>query len=291
MRGKALTPQPPREKTALTPQPPLPQAGEGESERINSDPRPLAGEGQPRSSRVRAVSASAGRAKAAGHDSLREAAQARGLPVTDMTLLAQALTHKSLVPHAPLQSNERLEFLGDSVLGLVVNEYLCAAFPRHSEGDLARAKSLVVCKSALADAATRLDLTPLMRLGPAEEEMGGRSRASIIADAYEALVAVIYGERGYETAREFILSTLAPEIARLGTGGDWRDPKSVLQEQRQAAHLPPPVYQVAEEHGLPHDRVYTVEVLLDGVVVGGGVGKTKKDAERAAASDALEKNP
>lgn len=246
---------------------------------LSSNPRSPAGEGQPRSGRVRAA-----------HDDLREAAQARGLPITNMELLAQALTHKSLVPHAPLQSNERLEFLGDSVLGMAVNEYLCAAFPKHSEGDLARAKSLIVCKSALADAATRLDITPLMRLGPAEEAMGGRSRASIIADAYEALVAVIYGESGYGAVRDFILTTLAPEIAQVGASVDWRDPKSVLQEQRQAARLPPPVYQVVAEQGMPHDRTYTVEVSLDNRVAGAGVGKTKKDAERVAATDALANN-
>jgi len=230
------------------------------------------------------------RVRASAPNDLHAAAQARALPIADMTLLAQALTHKSLVPNAPLQSNERLEFLGDSVLGLVINEYLCAAFPTHSEGDLARAKSLIVCKSALADAATRLDITPLMRLGPAEEAMGGRSRASIIADAYEALVAVIYGESGYVAVRDFILSTLAPEIAQVGASGDWRDPKSVLQEQRQAAHLPPPVYAVTQEQGLPHDRTYTVEVLLDDHVAGAGTGRTKKDAERAAAEDALGKD-
>ncbi len=247
---------------------------------MGSDPRPPAGEGGAK-----------GRARAVAHDNLREAAQARGLPITNMALLAQALTHKSLVPSAPLQSNERLEFLGDSVLGLVVNEYLCATFPQRSEGDLARAKSLIVCKSALADAAARLDITPLMRLGSAEEAMGGRSRASIIADAYEALVAVVYGESGYQAVREFILSTLAPEIAQVGASVDWRDPKSVLQEQRQAARLSPPVYHVTSEQGMPHDRTYTVQVSLDEQVAGVGVGKTKKDAERAAATAALENDP
>lgn len=222
-------------------------------------------------------------------EALRSAALSRGLPVGNMTLLAQALTHKSLVPDAPLESNERLEFLGDAVLGLVVNEYLCATFPTRSEGDLARAKSLIVCKSALADAARRLDITPLMRLGAAEEAMGGRSRASMIADAYEALVAVIYAEAGYDAAREFILSTLAPEIADVGESRDWRDPKSVLQELRQAARLSPPVYQVADEQGQPHDRTFAIEVLLDDKVAGAGMGKSKKEAQQAAAEAALAK--
>ncbi len=260
---------------------------------LEKPPRPSSGEPEgkvPATAEPRGGGAKR-RATGAAHDDLRAAAQARGLPIASIELLAQALTHKSLVPHAPLQSNERLEFLGDAVLGLVVNEYLCAAFPRHSEGDLARAKSLIVCKSALAEAATRLDITPLMRLGPAEEAMGGRSRTSIIADAYEALVAVIYGESGYGAVRDFILATLAPEIAQVGASVDWRDPKSVLQEQRQATHLPPPVYRVTGEEGMPHDRTYTVEVSLDDQVAGAGVGKTKKDAERAAATDALGHNP
>ena len=214
-------------------------------------------------------------------------ARARGLPVTDQGLLRQALTHKSLVPDAPLESNERLEFLGDSVLGLVVNEYLCAQFPDRSEGELAKAKALVVCKGALADAARRLDLTPLMRLGRAEETMGGRNRSGIIADAMEALIAVIYTESGYDAAREFILTALAPEIAQVGRSRDWRDPKTVLQELRQAERRSAPEYRTVAEQGRPHDRTFAVEVTLDGHVAGAGVGKSKKEAQQAAAEAAL----
>src|SRR5579875_797267 len=151
---------------------------------------------------------------------LQAAARARDLPIQSIALLRQALTHKSLVPETPLDSNERLEFLGDSVLGLVVNEYLCATFPDRSEGELAKAKALIVCKDALAASSRRMDLTPLIRLGRAEEGMGGRNRDSIIADAYEALVAVIYNESGYEAARTFILRTLAPEIAEVSRRRD-----------------------------------------------------------------------
>ena len=155
------------------------------------------------------------------------------LPIRDKAALHQALTHKSLVPEHPLDSNERLEFLGDSVLGLVVVEYLYAQFPQRGEGELAKAKALIVCKDALAAAARRLDLAPLIRLGRTEEAMGGRNRASIIADAFEALVAVIYLESGYQAARAFILDALGPEIAAVHAERDWRDPKTVLQEMRQ----------------------------------------------------------
>src|ERR1700677_2281800 len=130
-------------------------------------------------------------------DDLRIQARSRELPVDDMDLLRQALTHKSLVPNNLLASNERLEFLGDSVLGLVVNEYLYAAFPIKKEGDLAKAKALIVCQSALAEAGRRLELVALLQLGRAEEATGGRNRPSLVANAYEALVAVIYIECGY----------------------------------------------------------------------------------------------
>ena len=209
------------------------------------------------------------------------------LPIKDPAALKQALTHKSLVPDHSLDSNERLEFLGDSVLGLVVVEYLYSQFPTRGEGELAKAKALIVCKDALAAAARRLDLTSQIRLGRTEEQMGGRNRASIIADAFEALIAVIYRESGYPAARDFILTALAPEIAVVNAERDWRDPKTVLQELRQAAHLSSPIYAVTGERGRPHDKTFMLDVLLDGTVAGSGVGKTKKEAQQAAAEAAL----
>ena len=215
------------------------------------------------------------------------AAQSRRLPIRDGTALRQALTHKSRVPDAPLESNERLEFLGDAVLGLVIAEYLTATFPDRTEGELAKARALIVCKTALAEAARRLDLAPLLRLGRAEEAMGGRNRASLVADAVEALIAVIYRESGHGAARDFILTVLAPEIVAVAAVRDWRDPKTILQEQRQAARQTAPVYRVVAEHGRPHDRTFAIEVLLDGQVAGRGVGKSKKEAQQAAAEAAL----
>lgn len=219
---------------------------------------------------------------------LREEAARRGLPVHDLSLLRQALTHKSRVPAHPLASNERLEFVGDSVLGLVVVEHLYAAFPDRGEGELAQAKARIVCKDALAAAARRRDLAPLLRLGRTEEAVGGRNRDSIVADAVEALIAVVYRESGYGAARAFVLDLLAPEIDAVHAERDWRDSKTVLQEQRQAAHLSSPVYLVTGERGRPHDKIFTIEVRLDGAVAGVGSGKTKKDAQQAAALAALD---
>src|SRR5579884_2400640 len=150
------------------------------------------------------------------------------ISVHDPALLRQALTHKSFVADTPLDSNERLEFLGDAVLGLVVGRYLYATFPEREEGDLAKSRSMVVSKAALAEAARRLDLVRLLRLGATEEAMGGRSRASLIADAYEALLAVIYLESGMDAAEAFVLRTLAPELEKMKAASDLRDPKTIL---------------------------------------------------------------
>lgn len=222
-------------------------------------------------------------------DEWRAAAQMRGLPIANLAALRQALTHKSLVPNTPLQSNERLEFVGDSVLGLVIVEYLYATFPDKGEGDLAQAKALIVCQATLAAAARRLQLTPLLRLGRAEESLGGRSRPSLIADAFEALIAVIYQENGLDAARQFVLTTLAPTLAEVGGLDDFRDAKTVLQERRMAEKRSPPVYALKSETGRPHDKTFVMNVVLDGEIVGTGTGKSKKEAEQAAATDALEK--
>ncbi|MDR3707377.1 MAG: ribonuclease III [Capsulimonadaceae bacterium] len=221
-------------------------------------------------------------------EQLLDAARERGIPILDAKLLRQALTHKSSVPEHPLDSNERLEFLGDAVLSHVIARYLFETLPGHNEGSLAKARAIIVCKSALADASTRLNVTPLLVLGATEEAMGGRSRASLIADAYEALVAVIAITRSWQHASDFILTTLAPEIEYVKTTADWRDPKTTLQEWCQASGRPLPAYQIVNEFGRPHDRTFTAEVIIDECVLGSGCGKSKKEAQQAAAEKALE---
>jgi ribonuclease-3 len=218
---------------------------------------------------------------------LLDAAHERGIPITNAKMLRQALTHKSAVPEHPLDSNERLEFYGDAVLSQVIARYLYDTLPDHSEGALAKARALIVCKTALAEASTRLNVTPLLLLGPTEEAMGGRSRASLIADAYEALVAVIAIDNGWEAARDFILATLSPVIEYVKTTADWRDPKTTLQEWCQASGRALPDYRIVNEFGKPHDRTFTAEVAIDGAVLGTGAGKSKKEAQQAAAEKAL----
>lgn len=218
---------------------------------------------------------------------LFEEAKRRGIPIRNAALFRQALTHKSSVPDTPLESNERLEFLGDAVLGLVIGQYLYETFPEREEGDLAKSRSLVVSKAALADAARRMNLVPLLQLGATEEAMGGRSRSSLVADAYEAILAVVYLESGLAPAREFVLSTLSPALEQMRAASDLRDPKTILQEYCQAGKHPLPVYRIIAERGKPHDRTFTAEVVLMNRVCGTGTGKSKKEAEQAAAEAAL----
>ena len=215
------------------------------------------------------------------------AATERGIDISDAALLRKALTHKSAVPNAPLESNERLEFLGDAILSQVIATYLYDRLPAHHEGALAKARSLIVCKSALATAATRLNITELLWIGATEEAMGGRNRASLIADAYEALVATIAISRGWESARDFILRTLEPEIAAVHASEDWRDPKTTLQEICQSAGHALPDYRIVDERGLPHDRTFVAEVRLTSGLKGQGIGKSKKEAQQAAAESVL----
>lgn len=209
----------------------------------------------------------------------------------DPALLELALTHRSMTPGAALRSNERLEFLGDSVLGMVVCEHLYATYPGRPEGELARAKSVVVRKSALAEAAVRSGVRDRLRLSRAEEGAGGRKRAAILADAFEAFLAAVYLTCGYEGARCVVMSALEPELSALTTRRDWRDAKTVLQEIRQGNHLSAPVYNTVLVDGEPHNRTFTVSVLLDGKVTGQGAGKSKRDAELAAAAAALAGDP
>lgn len=219
---------------------------------------------------------------------LLEAARARGIEIDDAGLLRQALTHKSAVPEAPLTSNERLEFLGDAILSHVIAAYLFDSLPKHEEGALATARALIVCKSALAAAARRMDVTPLLILGATEEAMGGRNRASLVADAYEALVAVMAISKGVDAAREFILLTLEPEIADVHEKTDWRDPKTTLQELCQATGQAVPEYTIIEEYGRPHDRTFTAMVRLPDGRSETGIGKSKKEAQQAAAKALLD---
>jgi len=201
-------------------------------------------------------------------------------------LLDQATTHRSYAyEHGGLPENERLEFLGDSVLGVVITECLYGRFPDVPEGQLAKLRAAVVNARACAEVARTLDLGRYMLLGRGEESTGGRDKSSILADAMEAVIGAIYLSSGLEVAREFVLRMFGPLIdasSELGAGLDW---KTSLQEAAADAGLGVPEYLVSD-HGPDHEKEFHARVRLGNEFLGEGVGRSKKIAEQQAASEA-----
>ena len=218
---------------------------------------------------------------------------ALGLDFEDQGLLRQALVHRSYLnehPGSPLESYERMEFLGDAVLELAVSTALYDQLPSLSEGELTKLRSQLVCGESLAGAARSIGLGDALLLGRGEETTGGRSRNTILAAAFEAVVAAVFLDRGYQHARDFVLETLAVPLEKVcRDGAPQESPKSALQELFQGLGEPAPTYRLAEASGPDHRPVFTVEALLGGEVIGRGEGGRKSDAERAAAQDALDR--
>jgi ribonuclease-3 len=221
----------------------------------------------------------------------RELEAKLGYAFDDRSLLTNALLHRSHV-HVTGQdrerSNERLEFLGDAVLGLVVNEELYRRFPDSSEGDLTKMKSLLVCGARLSEVAVAFDLGVHVRMSRSEAATGGRQRSSILADTTEALIGAVYLDGGLASAREVILRTVLAGSDRVLSRRSLRNYKSRLQELIQALHKTPPRYRVVEVDGPDHDRQFKVAVVFGGKILGTGEGRNKKSAEQRAAREALE---
>lgn len=211
------------------------------------------------------------------------------IPETCAPLVEQALTHRSALAEGVTQSNERLEFLGDAVLGLIVTEELYTRFPDRTEGELSRARALVVSRRTLAAVAKQLGVDQVLRLSAAEEAQGGRQRSSILSDAVEALIAAVYLQAGLDETRQFVLRVLGDVIQRAPDASRAHDYKSRLQEKTHALLRETPEYEVISATGADHDKTFYVQVRLGDVVLGMGAGKSKKDAEQAAAREALAK--
>lgn len=211
------------------------------------------------------------------------------IPLRNEDMFRLAMRHRSATPQDTNKSYERLEFFGDSVLGLVVAQYLYEHHPNWDQGMMSKAKSSVVQEAPLAEISRKLGLEHLLELGPGEESTGGRNRASILADVVEAIFGAIYLESGLEVARWFILEQLNPYLMRISTGDvNPDDYKSKLQEIAQSIWRRTPNYQVLRESGLAHEKKFTVQVLFDDEVIGEGSGRSKKEAEQAAAAEAIE---
>ncbi len=203
-------------------------------------------------------------------------------------LLINALTHSSFANESRdgISSNERLEFLGDSVLSIIVSEYIYKQFPNLPEGELTKIRASLVCEKSLCLFSKEFDLGKYLRLGKGEEKGGGRERASILADAFEAVLAAIYLDGGFENAKRHVMRFIKNELKHTGDEV-FKDYKTALQEIIQKNPEESVMYILTGESGPDHDKVFEVEVRLNSNTIGKGVGKNKKQAEQSAAKEAL----
>ncbi len=221
---------------------------------------------------------------------IKDLEAAIGYRFSNITLLQNALTHSSYANerwHDSLMSNERLEFLGDSILGMVVADYLYKNFPNRPEGELTRMRADMVCETSLARVAEQIDLGRHLLLGHGEEQGGGRSRASTLADAVESVIAASYLDGGMEAAEQFIRRFILCNVPRGKLHNV--DYKTALQELVQQKKNQVLTYTLVGESGPDHDKEFSVDVSLNGHVIGHGIGSSKKRAEQDAARAAIEK--
>lgn len=204
-------------------------------------------------------------------------------------LLYEALSHSSFANENKKQrnSNERLEFLGDSVLSIVVSDYIFEHFKHLPEGELTKLRASLVCEKSLFDFSKKINLGEYIFLGKGEELTGGRTRPSIISDAFEAVIAAIYLDGGMDSVSKYILSFIPNDISPKGSNS-FHDFKTMLQEIIQRNPEEKIEYYLKSESGPDHDKNFTVQVLLNNNVIGEGSGHSKKSAEQAAAREALE---
>jgi ribonuclease-3 len=226
----------------------------------------------------------------AWEESPAELVQRLELPFKNLLLLTRALTHRSYVNEHPeaLEDNERLEFLGDAVLDFVVGAWLYNHFPEKAEGELTRLRSALVCTEQLAEFARALALGPAMRLGHGEEQAGGRQRDVLLCATFEAFIGALYLQNDISTIQRFIHPMLEEVSEQFLLQPDLQDPKSRLQEWSQSKKLGIPKYVTLQASGPDHDRIFEVEVHINGKVYGRGDGRSKQTAERLAAQASWE---
>lgn len=211
-----------------------------------------------------------------------------GWRVENFSLYEQALTHSSYAHEKGHRRNhnERLEFLGDAILELIISDYLYETFPQLSEGKLTKLRSDLVCEASLARLAYAMNLGQYLRLGKGEVVCGGSSRPSLLGDTVEALIGAVYLDLGLEKSRNYVLELYKPILKDLQEGVLRRDYKTLLQEFAQARFAKTPVYRIINESGPDHDKEFEAEVLLSTEPIGCGRGRSKKEAEQAAAKEA-----
>lgn len=208
----------------------------------------------------------------------------------DQKLFKQAFVHRSYLNEAKeqLESNERLEFLGDSILSFVVSEHLYKTYPQFDEGILTNLRSLVVNTKSLAKKAKELGFGNHLLLSKGEEDSGGRDNESILANTFEAVIGALFLDQGINAVKEFLNAVLIPNIEAFVAKKVFKDPKSLLQEYVQSKKQNSPVYKVLHEEGPAHAKQFTIGVYVENKLMGEGIGKSKQAAEEAAAEQALE---
>lgn len=223
-----------------------------------------------------------------GDDRLALAEERLGVRFADGALLTEALTHPSYAAeHEGVSGYDRLEFLGDSVMGFIVADHLFRDRPGEAEGILTRLKIGAVAGETLATVAEDLDIGPLILMGKGAARSGGRTRSSVLENCLEALIGAVYLDQGLTAARDLVMRLLGSYLEDAPVPP--ADPKSALQELVQANGAQPPSYRIVATSGPPHDRQFAAEAVVSGQAVGRGSGPSKKDAEKAAAADALER--
>jgi ribonuclease III len=210
----------------------------------------------------------------------------RGIGITfnNVNLLKQAFTHASYRNEhrgEAMQDNERLEFLGDAVLELLISEYLYKRYPHFPEGELTRMRAAIVCEPSLVRFATKLSFDKYVRLGRGEELSGGRKRPALLADVFEAFMGALYLDQGLEAVKEFLDTHILPDIDNVHVL--LADYKTMLQELVQRDGIGPLSYRILEERGPAHHREFVAQVMIDGKPYGEGIGRSKKEAEQRAA--------
>ncbi|MCC6444747.1 MAG: ribonuclease III [Armatimonadetes bacterium] len=216
-------------------------------------------------------------------------AESLGLPPEGVLELRKAFTHRSCGSDngEAVECNERMEFLGDSILGLVVCEHLYERFPEWSEGQLAKTKALMVSEPILAEAARAMGLGEWLQMGRGEEVSGGRERASILSDTFEAVVAAVFRTAGLEAVRRFVLPRLELSLQEVIENRIIRDYKSALQERYQEEFKVTPAYSTVGAEGSDHNKTFIAQVKAGRKILGRGAGRSKKEAEQDAAREAL----
>ncbi len=210
-----------------------------------------------------------------------------GYSFKDSKLLRRALTHSSYANENGCRDNERLEFLGDSVLGIIITEVLYKKYENSDEGGLSKMRASLVCEQSLEEIARTIELGNLIYLGKGEERTGGRNRASVVSDAFEALIAAIYLDSDMETVRKWVLNIMGDKIVHLRSDEYFGDYKTRLQEIVQSSGMSRIVYSVVDEQGQDHMKQFTVSVTVGGKELGRGKGFSKKEAEQKAAHAAV----